>query len=147
MTGETASTLPDAHSVEVTTWVASNPFGEATAFLLLCPAGEKDLAVMPDIAAALGLLRTDHERDIPWVGTDFLAWRVNNNAELELRVGERVWLSSPVTEAWAAEAHRRRYLVLAIGREVYPFDSRDAELVASYVQQPDRIFAGLVKLA
>ncbi|WP_099332187.1 hypothetical protein [Actinomyces minihominis] len=131
-----------SHNINTFTWIAPNPFGEDTPFLLLTPG---DRAAQTELQAAseqLGLESMGFGGDIPWVGTDHLAVALRGPLA-DLYAADRTWIKVPVIDAWTGNAIARRYIVLAAGEAITGPDMSADELSA-YLKSD--VHAGLVKI-
>lgn len=125
-------------------WVAPNPFGEPTAYLLVHPRSDAAAPPLGAVAGTLGLKRIDEPGDILPVGTDVMVAALRG-LHVDLWAGDRRWLELPVGDSWTAAAVGRRYIVLVIGSE--PQDEvADADQIAAYLGEPGRVRTGLVKI-
>jgi hypothetical protein len=131
-------------SIALTTWTASNPFGEPTGFVLVHPIDAADGGGLAEIIANLGLKRLDADGDILPIGTEVLYASLRAQ-RVELCTAENVWLSHPVTDDWTGNAIGRRYVVLAIGTAPLAEDA-DAAAIAGYLAERSNVYAALVKI-
>lgn len=125
-------------------WVAPNPFGETAAYLLLHPRDQLTAQRLPDLADGLGMLPADRAADIPRIGTDHLFVLLAEH-RFEMRSEQGVLVEHIVSDDWLAAARERRYVVLAIGRELMEGEEIRGQ-VAAYLARRDRLLAGIVNL-
>lgn len=128
----------------IVTWIANNPFGEPSAYLLVHPKEEIDADGFLSMAEHMGFKRLDGEGDITWVGTETLLAALRAR-QVEFWAGERLWMRHPVTDDWTGAAIARRYVVLAIGTTALP-DDPDDEDIAAYLAERTSVYPGLVKI-
>lgn len=142
-----AQALPSG--IATAAWIAPNPFGEPTSYLLVHPdADSRAGAALVATAESLGLKRLDEDGDIPWVPTERLVVALRGiHADLWAGPAEAQerWLSVLVPDAWTAAAVGRRYVVLVIGDAAGP-EVMDAEAIAEYLTHPEQVRTGLVRI-
>jgi len=131
--------------VGVVDWLASNPFGEPTAFLLLHPLvpGSSALAVL---AGELGLSSIDNRQDMPRVGTDTLVGRLSDSGA-ELRRQEDVWIRQAVDDRWLTAARDRGYIVLTVCTHMLESDAGASRSMVEYLSHRKHVHAALVNVS
>lgn len=129
-------------------WVARNPYGEESSYLMLYPdtAGGplKVNAEISGLAQSLGLMPLTEPSEIPFVNGDTLRVALQG-ALATLWAGNRQWLTIPVTDQWTGYAIARRYVVLVIGTRAFD-GSMDSEQIANYLAHREDIHLGLVRI-
>jgi hypothetical protein len=131
-------------NIGIVAWIAPNPFGEPTAYLMVYPTEDVGTEELASTAKSLGLRSLDTAGDIMWIGTDTLVAALRA-MQIELWTGDKIWLRHTVTDDLTGAAIARRYAVLVVGTA--PLDAEpDAEAIAAYLSERQRVFAGLVRL-
>jgi hypothetical protein len=125
-------------------WVAPNPFGEPTAYILVHPIDGVGGDELGTTAQGLGFKRLDAEGDIMWVGTDTLLAALRA-MQVEFWSGDSIWVRHAVTDDWTGAAIARRYVVLVIGTAPLTADP-DGSAIAAYLSNRESVHAGLVKI-
>lgn len=129
-------------------WVAPNPFGESTAYLMLYPESDqvsddaKDS--LKELSKTLGLKKFDEDGDIPFLGKQVLEVGLHGTLAT-LWAGDHEWLTVAVSDQWTAQAIARRYIVLVVGSSPHA-RSMDAEQIADYLRASEGIYLGLVRI-
>lgn len=134
----------DVSDLNSFSWVAPNPFGELTPFLLLTPGNEKGRARLNAFAAGLELQPIDSGQEMAWIGTDYLTVALRGLAA-ELGTEDNPWLNVPVPDQWTSAALSRKYVVLAVGDRITA-DDMDTEQISAYIRQEQSVRAALVKI-
>ena len=137
-------TAPEGLEVGMTAWSAPNPFGDPTAYLLVHPVTQTDDGTLGEAIAALGLKRLDADGDILPIGTDTL-YASLRALRVDLCRPDGVWLATPVTDDWTANALGRRYIVLVLGTQPLA-DDADADAIAGYLAEREHVHTALVKI-
>ncbi len=129
-------------------WVAPNPFGESTSYLMLYPdaaeVSDAARASMRDLATTLGLKKYEEDGDIPFIGTDTLDVGLHG-ALATLWAGSQEWLTVAVSNQWTAQAIARRYIVLVVGATPHA-GGMDAQQISDYLREADEVSLGLVRI-
>ncbi|WP_315584565.1 hypothetical protein [Actinomyces viscosus] len=144
----------------VISWVATNPFGEAAAYLLVI-FSESTRLDLREQASNLGLKALDAGGEMTIIGTDALSISLQGPQVAAHREG-RIWFTHPVADTWTAAAIARRYIVLVMGDQPWPPRGRDSSAlsdndpvsgertsardVSSYLRDHDNLFTGLVRV-
>lgn len=128
----------------MTTWSSPNPFGEATAYVLVHPLTRADDGTLAEAVTGMGLKRLDADGDILPIGTEIL-YASLRALRVELCTPAGVWLDQPVTDDWTANAVGRRYVVLVVGTQPLA-DDADGEALSAYLADREHIYTALVKI-
>lgn len=131
--------------IGLTAWLAPNPFGETSAFLLLHPRDDATAAQLTTLALEMGLAHLDGPSDIPRIGTDTLSI-VLSDTSFQVRTADTVLVEHIVSADWLDAARQRSYIVLAMGSERMA-DEESSESVRAYLSRHDAVSAGIVQLA
>lgn len=129
--------------VSAVTWIAPNPFGEPTAYLLVHPVGLAGVDGLLEAVQGFGLRRLDTGAEMMWVGPDTLVAALRGD-RAGLWRGPDLWWSQPVTDEWTGTAIARRYIVLVVGDE--PLVDDDAAGLSTYLGRTEHVHAGLIKI-
>ncbi len=131
-------------TIGIAAWVAPNPFGEPTAYLMVYPTEDVGREELAATAKNVGLRSLDTEGDIMWVGTDTLAAALRA-MQIELWAHDKIWLRHTVTDHLTGAAIARGYVALVVG--TVPLNAEpDAEVIAAYLSDRQRVYAGLVRV-
>ena len=139
-----ASTDAPTADLGAATWVAPNPFGEPTGYVLVHPLDETGIDTLVETAERLGLKRLDAEGDIMWVGTDTLLAALRAR-QFEFWAGDDLWMRHPVPDTWTGVAIARRYVVLVIGTAPLAPDP-EGVVISEFLSRRDGAYTGLVKV-
>lgn len=143
-----AVTPEDEEKTGCALWVARNPYGEESAYLMLYPDGPPEGVAenqeIGGLAHSLGLMPLAEPSEIPFVATDTLCVALQG-ALATLWAGDRQWLTLPVTDEWTGRAIARRYIVLVIGTRIH-HGNMDSQQIATYLSHREAIHLGLVRI-
>lgn len=135
-------------NLAATLWVAPNPYGQETAYLLLYPDSPSrpghDNSQVSALADSFGLEPMAESREIAFVPTDTLCVALQG-AVATLWAGDRKWLTFPATDEWTGRAIARRYIVLVMGSAPH-IGEIGAEQIARYLSNAAAIRLGLVRI-